>query len=102
MFKTYFLYGNASQKLFFKRYSNKLTQIKAMSKRSYFNSELQNHQGDAQKTWEILRNLLSVSGKTSEVTVPTTGSQISKICGNCSVTDKCEEFNNFFAPLVKN
>ena len=65
MFKTHFLYGNASQKLFFKRYSNKLTKIKAMSKRSYFKSKLQNHQGDAKTTWEILRKLLPASGKTS-------------------------------------
>ena len=47
MFKTHFLYGNASQKLFFKRYSNKLTKIKVIPKRSYFKSELQNHHGDA-------------------------------------------------------
>ena len=100
MFKTHFLYGNASQKLFFKRYSNKLTKIKAMSKRSYFKSKLQNHQGDTKKTWEILRKLLPATGKTSKV--PTTSSQINEICGNCSVTDKWEEFNNFFTLLVKN
>ena len=99
MFKTHFLYGNVSQKLFFKRYSNKLTKVKAMSKRSYFKSELQNHQGDAKKTWENLRKLLPVSGKTSKV--PTTSSQISEICGNCSVTVKCEEFNNFFCTMGK-
>ena len=99
MFKTFFLYGDASQKLFFKRYSNKLTEIKAKSKRSYFKSELQNHQGDAKKTWEILQKLLPVSGKTSKV--PSTGSQISEICGNCSVTDKCEEFNIFFCTIGK-
>ena len=97
VFKTHFLYGNASQKLFFKRYSNKLTKIKAMFKRSYFKSKLQNHQGDAKKTWEILRKLLPALGKTSKI--PTTSSQISEICGNCSVTDKCEEFNNFFCSI---
>ena len=48
-----------------------------MSKRSYFKSKLQNHQGDAKKTWEILRKLLPASGKTSKV--PTTSSQISEI-----------------------
>ena len=57
-----------------------------MSKRSYFKSELQNHQGDAKKTQEILRKLLPASGKTS--IVPTTGFQISEMCGNCSLTDK--------------
>ena len=55
MFKTNFLYGNASSKLFFKQYFNKLTKIKAMSKHSDFKSELQNHLGDAKKTWEILQ-----------------------------------------------
>ena len=95
MFKTHFLFDNASQKLFFKRYSNKLTKIKAMTKRS----KLQNHQGDAKKMWEILRKLLPASGKTSKV--PTTSSQISEICGNCSITDKCEKFNNFFCTIGK-
>ena len=99
MFKTHFLYGNASQKLFLKRYSNKLTKIKAMSKRSYIKSKLQNHQSDAKKTWEILRKLLPASGKTSQVL--TAISQISEICGNCRVTDKCEEFNNFFCIIGK-
>ena len=99
MFKTHFLFGNASQKLFFKRYSNKLTKIKALSKRSYFKSKLQNHQGDAKKTWEILQKLLPASGKTSKV--PTTCSQISEICGNCGVTDKYEKFNNFFCTIGK-
>ena len=61
MFKTHFLYGNASQKLFFKRYSNKLTKIKAISKRSYFKAELQNHQGDTKKTWKIQQKLLAAS-----------------------------------------
>ena len=99
VFKTHFLYGNASQKLFFKRYSNKLTKIKAMFKRSYFKSKLQNHQGDVKKTWEILRKLLPASGKTSKVTI--TSSQSSEICGNCNVTDKCEECNNFFCTIGK-
>ena len=81
------------------RLPTKLTKIKAMSKGSYFKSKLQNHQGDAKKTWEILQKLLPASGKTSKV--PTTSSQISEICGNCSVTDKCEEFNNCFCTIGK-
>ena len=99
MFKTHFLYGNASEKLFFERYSNKLTKIKAISKRSCFKSALQNHQGDVKKTWEILQKLLPASEKTFKG--PTTGSQISEICGNCSLTDKCEEFINFFCAIAE-
>ena len=38
--------------------------------------------------------------KTSKVS--TSGSQISEKCCNCNLTDKCEDFNNFFALLVKN
>ena len=63
MFKTHFLHGNASQKLFFKRYSNKLTKIKAMSKRSYFKSKLQNHQGDAKKDMGNFTKITSCVGK---------------------------------------
>ena len=54
---------------------------------------MQSHQGDAKKTWKILKKLLPASRKTSKV--PTTGFQISEICGNCYLTGKCEEFNNF-------
>ena len=70
MFETHFLNGNASQNLFFKRYSIKPTKIKAIFKRFYFKSELQNHRGDAKKIWEILQKSLPASGKTSKV--PTT------------------------------
>ena len=68
MFKTHFLYGNASQKLFFKYYFNKLTKIKAISKRSCFKSELRNHQDDTKKKWRILQKFFSASRKAFKVT----------------------------------
>ena len=58
MYKTHFLNGNSAQKELYKHFSNKLTKIKTISKRSYFESELQNHSGNPKKTWEIFKSLL--------------------------------------------
>ena len=40
LFKTHFINGSTSQKLFFRKYSNKLTKIKALSKQMRFHTEL--------------------------------------------------------------
>ena len=46
MYKTHFLNGNSAQKELYKRFSNKLTKMKTRAKRNYFESELQNHNGN--------------------------------------------------------
>jgi len=79
---------------FYKKYLNKLTKIKTLSKCFYFNSELKKHQCDPKKTLEVLRKLLPTKQASSLHT--------NELCGNSSIVDKCEEFNNLFCMIGKN
>ena len=46
MFKSHFINGNQSNKTYFKKYSNELAKIKAMSKKLYHSTKLQESQSD--------------------------------------------------------
>ena len=50
--------GNEVAKSLYKIYPNKLQQIIRLAKKLYFGNQLQSHQHDSRKTWEILRELL--------------------------------------------
>ena len=54
MFKSHFLNGNESNKTCFKKYSNKLTKIKAMSKQLYYLTKLQQSQNEPRGMWKII------------------------------------------------
>ena len=49
MSKPYFIDGNETQKYLFKRYSNVLTKVKALSKKNYFKKEVDDHSSDPKK-----------------------------------------------------
>ena len=93
MFKSHLLKGNTSQKIFFKKYSNKLTKVKNHAKRNYFDSELLKYQKDSKKTWETLRLLLPTSKKHAQKSV-SYDSQT-----HCNLAEKSEQFNNFFCTI---
>ena len=58
MFKSHFINGNQSNKTYFKKYSNKLTKINAMSKQLYYSTKLQESQNDPRGMWKIIRSAL--------------------------------------------
>ena len=58
MFLTHFIDGDASEKQSFRRYSNILTKIKALSKKHHFHSEPVKSKQNVRKTWEITRSVL--------------------------------------------
>ena len=51
--------GNEAAKSLYKIYANKLKQIIRLAKKLHFDNQLQSHQYDSRKTWEVLRKLLS-------------------------------------------
>ena len=51
--------GNEVAKSLYKIYANKLKQIIRLAKKLYFDNQLQSHQHDSCKTWEVLRELLT-------------------------------------------
>ena len=57
MFKSHFLSGE-EKKSFYKVYSNKLTKLKALSKKLYYTSKFDECQKDARKVWNVIRSTL--------------------------------------------
>ena len=61
MFKSHFLNGDTDKQSFFKKYANKLTKIKALSKKLYFASKIKENQNHPRKMWNVIRSALSPS-----------------------------------------
>ena len=94
MHRSHYILGDEAMKCEYKKYLNKLTKIKSIAKKQYFTDELKKNKSNQQKTWEILRSLLS--GKLTKPSgLPTTVN----INGN-KITDQqtiLHEFNKFFS-----
>ena len=58
MFRSHFINGNVNEKRFFRKYTNILTKLKALSKKIYFRSEINKNNSNARKTWDIIRSEL--------------------------------------------
>ena len=63
MFKTHFINGNPIEKHLFRRYSNILTKINALSKKQHFYTEFAKNKTNARKTWDIIRSVLPNKSK---------------------------------------
>ena len=59
MFRPLFLLGNNFEKTFYRKYSNKLNKIIALSKKNHFSSTLEKTKNDPKKTWDLIRSVLS-------------------------------------------
>ena len=99
MFKFYFLEGDAVKKSFFKKYTNKLTKLKASSKKLYYSKKLKNNQNDPQKTWDVIRSAFPVSYKRSTDTP-----QSLKIneCHKNDAQKIADHFNKLFCSIGSN
>ena len=58
MFRSHFINGNVNEKRFFRKYTNILTKLKALSKKIYFRSEINKNKSNTHKTWDIIRSVL--------------------------------------------
>ena len=58
MFETHFVNSNNSQKSYYKQYFNKLTKIKTISKKLYFEKNFITTK-KIKKTWDIIKTLYS-------------------------------------------
>ena len=59
MFRALFLLGNISEKIFYRKNSNKLNKIIALSKKkNHFSFTLDKAKNDSKKTWDLIRSML--------------------------------------------
>ena len=89
MFKSYFINGNVAQKHLFKTYTNKLTEIKVLSKKLFYKNELSKNKNDPKIVWNIIRILLPPNEKSPH----NTNQEI------VSKSDIAEKFNDFFCTI---
>ena len=60
-FQTLFINGSNAEKIYFRTYSNKLTKIKTLSKKLYFQNEIKKNKNNAQKTWDTIKSTLPIT-----------------------------------------
>ena len=58
MFKTHFLSDDDDEIIFYKKYVNKLTKLKALSKTDHFSSAINDTIKDPRKLWNVIRSVL--------------------------------------------
>ena len=58
IFQLMLINGNETEKKCFERYSNKLSKLKTLSKKMYFQNELSKCKKKVRKTWEIIKSTL--------------------------------------------
>ena len=97
MFKTHFINGNPIEKHLFRRYSNILAKIKALSKKQHFYTEFAKNKTNARKTWEIIRSVLPNKSKRE----PPCSLKVNGTTSKDPITI-ANEFNNFFCTIGSN
>ena len=98
MFKSHFLKGDTEKKSFFKKYTNKLTKIKALSKKLYFSSEINNNQNDPRKLWKVMRSAFPSTNRSTvspqSLQIDSRSTEDSQLVSN--------HFNEFFCTIGAN
>ena len=93
LFKTRYVNGNNSQKSFYKQYLDKLTKIKTISKKLYFEKELHLNRDNPKKTWDIIKTLLPSKSKSCNNT-----QNLHDIAFD-NLAKQAEQFNEFFRTI---
>ena len=96
MFKTHFLSDDNYKIIFYKKYVNKLTKLKALSKKGYFSSAINDTQKDPSKLCNVIRSVLLASQDCASA-IPLS----LKINGHTITNDQAisEHFNEFFCSI---
>ena len=66
LYVSHFNNGDTDRQNVYKKYANKLTKIKFISKQMYYQDELNKSKNNAFKTWSVIKSLLSCSQNSSD------------------------------------
>ena len=58
LYRTHFLNGDALSINFFKTYSNKLTRVKTLSKKMYYNSTINKYKNKPEELWKFINSVI--------------------------------------------
>ena len=96
MYKSHCIQGTAAQNIFHKKYTNKLTKLKAISKKLYYENEFRSSAGNPRMLWQTLNNVLP-SKRSTRNSAP----KVLKINGVSfdRPADIAYSFNSFFCNI---
>ena len=58
LYLTHYLNGTITQKRYYKKYANKLTKLKSLSKKAFYDNEFTKFRSNTNETWKIIKSLL--------------------------------------------
>jgi len=72
LFRSYFKSNDPEKKYFYKKYLNKLTHLKNLSKRLYYENKIRNSRHDSSKTWSIINEIIDFKNSSYKSKLPST------------------------------
>ena len=97
MFQSHFIRGSDAEKNYFRRYTNKLTKIKAHSKKLFFAVEFANSKGNVRKTWEIIRSVIQTNSSHESPSARKVDGELTE-----DPTTIANQLNNYFCTIGAN
>ena len=58
LYRTHFLKGNSSERQFYKKYANKLTRLKNLSKKMYYREALNINKSNSKELWKLINSVI--------------------------------------------
>ena len=96
LYVSHFFNGSDEHKRFYKIYANKLTKIKTLAKKLYFQNEIVNSRNDMRKFWGVINSLTPQNAKPDYPLTISVGNSIIK-----TPAEIADEFNKHFCSIGK-
>ena len=97
LYKSYFLNGNDFEKNHYEKYANKLTRVKNLSKKLYYNDNITNKKNHPYELWKFINSVIPSTRSAK--------SPLTKLSHNDSFIEDpptmAELFNNYFVKIGK-
>lgn len=103
LFRTHYHSNDVDKKIVYKKYLNKLTHIKYIAKRLYYENLVRESHGNSHKTWSIIGEIINYKNN-SKLKIPPTieiGNQIHKTDSENFLNKLNEHFANIGAKMSK-
>ena len=100
MHRSHYIHGSFEQKIFYKKYTNKLTKLKTIFKKLHHKNEFRSTANNPRLLWQTLNNVLRRTSKRSSGNSATKLLKINDISLD-HPADIAHSFNDFFCDIGK-
>ena len=89
--------GNDFDRIYYKTYANKLTRVKNLAKKLYYDTEVAEKKSNPRELWKLIKTVISTKRSHSH------NSSLTNICVDDELINEpeevCEHFNNYFVQV---